>query len=71
MKKANKNIITTTGLEITTAFIKNSQRRDVKNKIWVEFPFQLDCGNRDRKCSYMVIQHCEQKIWDEFGIHKM
>lgn len=33
MKKANKNIITTTGLEITTVFIKNSLSRDVKKKV--------------------------------------
>lgn len=65
MKKSNKNIITTTGLEIKTAFIKNSLSKDVKNKIWVKFLFQLACrvGKID---SYVEIQTKAWKIW-EFG----
>lgn len=52
MKKANKNIITTTGLEITTAFIKNSLTRSARTKF--DLNFHYNRGSRIRKYSWIL-----------------
>lgn len=59
MKKANKNIITTTGLEITTPFIKNSFTRYARNKVLLEFP--LHPWEQDEKI-LLGTQPSEQEI---------
>lgn len=52
MKKANKNIITTTGLEITTAFIKNSLTTYARTKFNLNFHYNH--GSRMRKYSWVL-----------------
>lgn len=45
MKKANKNIITTIGLEITREFMKNSMSRVGQEGLKLPFHVLFKCGN--------------------------
>jgi len=45
MKKANENIITTIGIEITTEFMKNSMSRVGQEELEFAFHILLKCGN--------------------------